>query len=616
MKKLALIVISTILYSQPLNILLNKIEKNNDLSMQTKQEAAGISYVITRYQLDMMQAKYLKDVLKNTAISDNTNRYNLIDPFSLNMSPFGNNNIKVYIDDYEINSMSSENSLFLFSNLSLDFVDHIEIYYFSSADKYFGEPTYVVIKLYSKDPKRDNGVNLFTSSSKLYNSESFSYGDYKSNPYYIYASRNQVTNSGIKVETKDVSKNSKTYHLFSKMKYGKNNFIFNSLIDKRDAFLGMSSNGEPDKSYMKNKQFLIGWDRKFDKIRINYTFNYQENLDDFAQEDKALFVKDDKSIYTMYTSGKNFTNYLKVAYNIIDDKNSKFSTGLLVKNEHNFDIDYQINGIHNFNGIRNQTKYTVYVDNQYQYLKNSILNTSLSYSIYDNDVVDNYYLINFKIGNTYLLDNANIFKFFYFHIENTPPNYLVNSIFQNSKLVPTITNSYVFKYKRKVDENNKFFITFITGDSKDQIVYKDNGLENQHDKITLNLIDLRWSKNYNYINNFVIEMFSMNVNNSQLKKQQQISILNTHRYYKFSFFENIIYKKVTTSHNNSGCDLDLGIKYNVNENFTISIKGESLLAQRYENEYMRVDVDTGKTLTPFYYPSTPKNVDFSVEYNF
>ena len=617
MKKLIFLIMIVNLYAQSLNSLLNKIEKDNDLSQITKQESAGISYVITRYQLDMMQAKYLKDVLKNTAISYHSNRYNLLDPFSLAMSPFGNNNIKIFIDNYEINSMSSENGIFLFSNLPLDFVDHIEIYYFSSADKFFGEPVYAVIKLYSKDPKRDNGLNLNASISEITNSQSLAIGDYKTNPYYLYVSKNKV-NLKIKNDEKLISKDSDTYHIFAKTKNNYGDFMFNAIIDDRAGFMGMSLDGKPDVSTLQNKQFLIGYENTFKKLKVNYTLSYQQSNEEFEENPQPLFVTNKYiPVHFMNTKGENFTNYLKLSLDILNNETSKIDGGILLKNEKNFNIDYKINNQQKFNGIRNQTKYTAFINNRYHYLSNSILDTSLSYSIYDNDVTDDFYLLNVKIGNSYFYNNSNIFKLFYFHIENSPPNYLINSIFQNKKLIPTISNSYVFKYKKKVNESNNFFITFVTGDSTKQIISKNNGLENSNEKIKLNFIDMRWSKDYNYINNFLIEGFIFWLDNARLKQHHQVSVLNTHRYKKFDFFENIIYKKLTfTSDTNSGFDLDLGVSYNLNDNLMISLKGESLLSTRYEEEYMRYDISKMTFLDPLKTPAIPRNISLSVEYSF
>jgi len=616
MKKLLFLICAISLYSQTLDSLLNKIEKNNDLSIATKQESAGISYVITRYQLDMMQAKYLSDVLKNTAITNNSNRYNLLDPFSLAISPFGNNNIKVFIDNYEINSMMSENGTFLFSNLPLDFVDHIEIYYFSSADKFFGEPVYAVIKLYSKNPQRDNGLNLNINYANKQNSQSIGFGSYKNNSYYLYTSKNNQKSS-VNVDNKNISKNSNTYHIFAKMDNDYGNFMFNSIIDKRDAFLGISSDGKPDISEIKNKQFLIGYDRKCENVKINYTLTYQENLDYFSETQSPLFISNEyKPVYSMYTKGKNFTNNLKISFSLLNNDKTQMESGVILKNEKNFNIDYKINDKDSYNGIKNQTKYSAFFNNKYQYLSNSILNGSISYSLYDNDVVENYHLLNYKIGNTYFYNVDNIFKIFYFHMENTPPNYLVNSVFQNSTLKPTISDSITLKYKRKIDKNNNFFITYITGNSKNQIVFKNNGLENTDKDISINFVDFRWSTDYSYINNLTIEAYIMFLKNSMLRKEEQISLLNTHRYKKFDFFENLIYKELKSNKKNSGFDLDLGVNYNVNDNLTIALKGESLLSSRYENEYMRYDILNHQELTPVKTALTPKTISLNVEYSF
>jgi len=615
MKKLLLLIFISVLYSQSLNSLLNKIEKNNDLSLQTKQEAAGISYVITRYQLDMMQAKTLNDVLKNTVISNFNNRYNLLDPFSLPMSPFGNNNIKIFIDNYEINSMPSDNASFLFTNLSLDFVDHIEIYYFSSADKYFSEPTYAVIKLYSKSPTRDNGITANIAESRNTDIQTIGYGNDTKLPYFVYLSNNNIKHRDYKIDSTQIHKNSNTLHFFTKLDKDKNHLFFNTIIDNRDGFLGMSADGKPDISKIKNKQFLIGYNRKFENIIVNYTTTFQENLDDFSEQNKALFKKDNKKIYSMYTKGNSFSNSLKINYNILKNNKNDIEIGSVIKNQKNFNIDYKINNKQDFNGIKNQTQYTAFINNNYQYLKNSILNMSLSYSYYDNDVVYDYKLTNFKIGNTYLLDNQNIFKLFYFHTENTPPNYLVNSIFQNSTLKPTSTNSYILKYKKNKKDYN-FDITYVTGNSKNQIISKNHGLENEKGDMTLNFIDFRINKTYNYINNFTLEAFITFIDNASIKKQHQISILNTHRYSKFSFFENIIYKYIYTNHPNKGLDLDLGMKYNITQNLTFSLKATSLLNTRYENEYMRYDVDTDKTLEAFKTASTPREIILNMEYSF
>ena len=413
------------LYANSLNSILNKIEYSDDLSNQTKQESGGMSYIITRYQLDMMQAKYLKDILKTTVVSNNTNRYNLLDPMTLIITPYGTNHIKVYIDDYEVTSLYSENSLYLFSNLRLDFVDHIEIYYISSADKYFSEPIYITIKLYSKNPKRDSGLNLFTTFSSKYTAQAFNYA--KDN-YFISASKNKVYE-----KVNNISKNSDTYNVFAKMKTGENNFMFNAIIDKRDAFLGLSMDANPDKSYIENNAFYLGYDRDFDSFKLNYVLSYQNNEMDF--EEKPMLIYYNKAISSLYRKSSNVINLLKISKNKEVNKNN-LTYGITLKNTKRFNIVSKVNNQDKNNGIKNVLKGTIFADNKYQYLSNSIFNIGVSYSLYKNIYNDDskkFNVKNLKIGNTYLYNSQNIFKLFYYHTETTPPDYIAGG-YLNQKI--------------------------------------------------------------------------------------------------------------------------------------------------------------------------------------
>jgi len=599
------------LYANSLNSILNKIEFSDDLSNQTKQESGGISYIITRYQLDMMQAKYLKDILKTTVVSNNTNRYNLLDPMTLIITPYGTNHIKVYIDDYEVTSLYSENSLYLFSNLRLDFVDHIEIYYISSADKYFSEPIYITIKLYSKNPKRDSGLNLFTTFSSKYTAQAFNYA--KDN-YFISASKNKVYE-----KVNNISKNSDTYNVFAKMKTGENNFMFNAIIDKRDAFLGLSMDANPDKSYIENNAFYLGYDRDFDSFKLNYVLSYQNNEMDF--EEKPMLIYYNKAISSLYRKSSNVINLLKISKNKEINKNN-LTYGITLKNTKRFNIVSKVNNQDKNNGIKNILKGTIFADNKYQYLSNSIFNIGVSYSLYKNIYNDDskkFNVKNLKIGNTYLYNSQNIFKLFYYHTETTPPDYIAGGLFESKDLKVSKADNYVLSYKNQLQNDYLFELYLFYSDSKDLLIFSgDKGIVNNSENVFAKIVDMRFTKYYNYINSVVLEYFKVFFDNVyNLKIHEKFTILNTHRYKKFDFFENIIYKKIT--HNdgiNDGLDLDLGIKYNVNDNFTISLKGESLLSSRYQNEDFRYDIKNKKFIEPLKTDATPKNIVLSVEIAF
>ena len=108
--------------------LLIDIELKNDLSQKTKKANNGIVTVITRSDLNMMNAKHLRDILKTTEIGYNISRYGLVDPNMKGFSPFASSNIRVYIDNQEISSSLYGSGLTILGDIDLGFVDHIEIY--------------------------------------------------------------------------------------------------------------------------------------------------------------------------------------------------------------------------------------------------------------------------------------------------------------------------------------------------------------------------------------------------------------------------------------------------------------------------------------------------------
>jgi len=600
------------LYANSLDSILNKIEFSDDLSNQTKQESGGISYIITRYQLDMMQAKYLKDILKTTVVSNGSNRYNLLDPVSLIITPFGNNNIKIYIDDYEITSIYSENPIYLFSNLRLDFVDHIEVYYFSSADKYFSEPMYITIKLYSKNPKRDSGLNLFTTFSSKYTAQAFNYA--KDN-YFISVSKNNYNQ-----KVNNISKNSDTYNVFAKMQIGKNNFMFNSIIDKRDAFLGLSMDGKPDKSYIENKNFYLGYDRNFDIFKLNYILSYQKNEMEFEEEKPMLIYLKNKPISSVYNKYLSLIQLLKISKEKESNKNN-LTYGMIFKDSKKLDSTSKINN-QKYDGLTEILKYTIFADDKYQYLTNSIFNIGISYSLYkniSNDTSTKFNVKNLKIGNTYLYNSQNIFKLFYYHTETTPPDYVLGGLFTSKDLKVSKADNYILSYKNNLKNDYLFELYLLYSNSKDLLIFNgQEGIVNNSENVYAKIIDIRFTKYYNYINSAVLEYFKVFFDNVyNLKSHEKFTILNTHRYKKFDFFENIIYKKVTHDDGiNDGLDLDLGIKYNLNDNFAISLKGESLLSSRYKEEYFRYDIQNRRFIEPITSASTPRNIVLNMEISF
>jgi len=310
--------------------LLTQIEKKEDLSLKTKQESVGIVYVITRYQLDMMQARTLGDVLKNTIIGYNVSKYGLLDPWSIEGVPYGSNGIRIFIDDQEITTARYDNGLFLFSDIDLSFVDHIEIYYLTPSYKITTEPSYVVIRLFSKCPKRDEGKSLkFLTSFEDY-STSFNYGNF---PVFGHISYSHIEHEK-KYKNYLISKNNDNVHLYLKYKnkYGK--VILNAIYQDRDPFGGgIGINEYNGKLLFKNLHIGFNSDNT-KEWKFSYTFDYLRDEHEFYEN---LFTMNKIKL-----EGFGFVNTLKIAREFTKSIHN-FIIGGMFRNKKSRYLNIQIN---------------------------------------------------------------------------------------------------------------------------------------------------------------------------------------------------------------------------------------------------------------------------------
>lgn len=149
------------------NDLLSKYREANELHKETKDEKSGHVIVFSRSDLDKMQAYTLSDVLKTVKMFSIKNT--TFGSTTLVKSPYSEStmsSVKIYINSYELTSITSGTGLAQFGKMGLNFIDHIEIYQASNAIAFHGESGNMVIKLYTKNPSRENAtvVQLSTDS--------------------------------------------------------------------------------------------------------------------------------------------------------------------------------------------------------------------------------------------------------------------------------------------------------------------------------------------------------------------------------------------------------------------------------------------------------------------
>jgi len=577
MKKLllALFGFTIFLFAQTnMNMLLNEIEKNEDLSLKTKQESVGIVYVITRYQLDMMQAKTLADVLKNTIIGYNLNKYGLLDPWSVEGVPYGSNGIRVFIDNQEITSARYDNGLFLFSNIDLGFVDHIEIYYLTPSYKISTEPSYIIIRLYTKCPKRDEGKSLkFLTNAKSY-STSFNYASY---PLFAHISHTHYDYDK-SYENHSISRSNDNVHLLMtyRNRYGK--MLLDAIYHNRDPFVGgLGINDYSGHLMFKNLHF--GFDTSNKKNwKFSYTFNYLQDNHKFYE-----------NLFTMNKiefKGYGFVNTLKVSKEIQQGKHNIIFGGMF-RNKTTRYNNIEINNEKiDFDKMKDSNILGGFVEDNIKIQNNMIVGLGFERNHYFNDKMSDFDLNQYKLSFTFLPDNINVIKFAYQHLEYTyPPYYL---IFANHDLKNQKNDVFIVKYKRKLQHNDSIEGVAFYGINKDYIISDNGTLDNLPYKVYMKFINITYKKTYNVINDFTINTIYLKMNNFSLKSYKKVVVLNTHRYKKFSFFEDVVYQNSKYEYHGTiddhKFDVDLGGKYDYNDYLTLEAKIQNLF-DNYDKAY-------------------------------
>jgi len=160
--------ISILAEDASLESLLKEYKTSEELYLHTKKESAGHIKVFTRSDLDKMQAYTLNDVLK-------TLRFFTIQPRKNGMTTvvrsgetqMANMPAKIYINSHELNSATLGNALIQYGRMGLYFIDYIEVYQAGNSVTFGNEPGTLLVKLYTKDPSRENSLSAQASIDSL-----------------------------------------------------------------------------------------------------------------------------------------------------------------------------------------------------------------------------------------------------------------------------------------------------------------------------------------------------------------------------------------------------------------------------------------------------------------
>jgi len=599
--------------------LLSTIEKKNDLSEKTKLENSGFSTIYTRNDLDMMQVKYLRDILKYTLDGYRESRYGLPDPLTFGPIPFASSLIRVYIDDQEITTAMYGSGMIILGDLDLGFVDHIEVYNLSTSFEYSTEPTSVLIRIFSKKADRDAGGSIQGSvTSRKGSTQNVQYIGRENETDYIARFSSSNDNRKEYETTKDdLNRDVKRYNVFSSVRDETQSVLINASKTDKGGWIGLSADASLDASHISTEDAHIGYSKSFDDIK--FSMAYDGLKDHVLYQDTPLFYYkgspinsvESKSTSSALSSELKYTTQLgdhhlitgvKFRYKMID-----------------FDM-VQMNGSDILtSGLTKQSIGSVFLEDSYAF-SDSLVGTlgAQTSHVYNNGGYGDDDVQMARAGITYTNDRWTS-KSFVFHTESYVEPYLIGSFYMTSaypkkEIIDSLAQEFKYEDGPSLYE---FFMSYAWIQNAPYV--NANLRVETADGTTEHLSSyIQYTYHYAMLNKILVAYRYKQIDHAGYDKEfrnHQIILRNQNRYHKYDFFEEVFFTR-SEYYDDTGFDVTLGIRYNVSDNLVISLKGQNLLAKAEKQYISRFDFSTFSPMDPLRIPVQERQVMLGFEWFF
>lgn len=598
----SLILSIVFLYSQELLLddLLQKYEDSKELYLETKKESAGHLIVFSRSDLDKMQAYTLNDVLKTIRMFNlQTKRTGMTTLVKSASSQTSNNPVKIFINTHELNSATIGNALTQYGKMGLYFIDHIEIYQAGNSVVFGSEPGSMIIKLYTKEPSRENGAisqlsvdNRGSLNIRAVDAQVFGEYSYLAN---VDVSKNNY--STINTNNSELSRDGQRGQFYFKFsKEDSYDIEVGATHEKYDPFTGFGS--APSGGNINTKNFYLQATKHFDN-NLNVTLSVSTEKLDVSNEDSNGIL----------LAGGSTTNEL--AFNVGTDIYSTTIEKRFVEGSNDlflgaqfkhlkFNIDsYKSNDVEKPIewGPTELDIYMAYLENLYNINENHLIALSTKVDHYENDFSSSSTQHILRLGYVALLNQNWAFKLFAIHSYTYPsfvqttfsPNYNVNPSLK-ATTSNTLTAEAIYKL-------NKTIISIGGGCSEveNAIVYNMTKKQyiNNPDKGEFSRVYAKIEHKFNLKNKLTIEYFKL-FKEKYFTPGNGLLIQLFNKVWKFDIYNELVYRSDYTSLDgvdmSAGYDYTLGIIYPFSRDIGLKLKGENLLDRAQEVPINGVDI--------------------------
>ncbi|WP_457597043.1 TonB-dependent receptor plug domain-containing protein [Hydrogenimonas sp.] len=590
---LSIMLCAPLLSSEPdIDKLLEEYKIEQHKNMITANEAAGFIDVYSREDLDTMQITRLSDLFKLLTIpyvsksQNNTAYFNK--PSMLKMPNYA---IRLYIDDHDMSTGLFQNDTMMYARLSLANIDHIIVYRSSASVDQGNETGTVIIKLYTKDPSKEEGGKAQLLVDQR--------GSYELNLLYaktmtddfsflVYGSGNEVKRKKFHNDGYTISSDSDAKTLFGKINYKDLSVTFQYFAPHADSFLGLGTGAHPmgegcssTHNYLQITQKLpydIVARLSYDNIR-NDVF-YADDTKIFAGGAgfvESFRVKRDEDIYSFgleksLTYGSNmllfgtFYKYKKLSF-----KGSFDALGT--------DYDNTLD------------EYSFYIEDKYYFDPTMLVTASFKYDHYryGKEVSERDGHIA-RIGFIKNTDHLQ-FKAFYTKTYYALP---LEFLYSDDKDMPYITDSTLKNPELTLkslgvvyqNEHHKFDLRTTLIDVDNKTLYFNKPVEKN---LSMKQYELKYTYMIDMKNRFIIDFYAGRASaRSDKSPENGINLIALNSIGKFDIYNLLRYKdgyRLYGKDIKSSIEYDIAIKYHVTSDFSIGLKGENVFNDGFKQAY-------------------------------
>jgi len=617
LKKL-LLFLSVFLYanSNGLDSLLNNLEKESDLSKQTRKESLGHYIIFTREELDIMNVNRLSDILKYIPLStSHKSRFGTTSISELGSSGAYPSSIKVFLNNKDLSSIYTGSPFLDYYNFPLTHIDHIEVYIAAAAVTIGNTPSSIIIKLYTKNPSREetsfinNGIgttgfknDFFTAKTVDENSE---YLFLLTNSHYNYKNFNNL------------SSDANNQYLYANYKYKDSLFEISSNYTNLDPFMSLSKNSHPDNANIKNFNYYLTYTyNKKDLYKIYTSFSHTNRKYYETNLESGIFTPLNENNVTWYNENRNLEKFNVMVSKNFELKNDKLFTAISFQNLNNHinSLKYSTNGSNVKQDGKDKLKihnlhiYSAMLENKFNINDRNLIFASLKDDYYKSEA-------NYKENNSYIarlgyISLINNFKIKTFLTKSyMPVNFMQQEFASKSLKQPKgRVASAEIDYK-----NNNNFYSFLIGRAimKNMITYTPYGAINIDKTLYATFFNVGYTYNFSLFNKLVTN-YSRTFTKQKISSPQKVSSMLFYNYKNYDFFSGLVYYSGYESYNvkvKHSFNADIGVTYNMNKFITFSLKGKNIFNDSLKEVYVTSN-EKGS------YPDENQDFSFEVKVSF